>query len=500
MALADFQSEADRLARRYGLDPDLFRRTIQAESGWRPDAVSSADAIGLGQLMPGTASDLGVDPRDWRQNLDGAARYLKAQMDTFGDPRLALAAYNAGPRRVKEYGGIPPFAETQSYVRKIMGDGGDMRQRPMSVEELAEANRRRREGLPPVREIDVRPSPVAGSPGPQPQQPQQPVDTRNPLQRIADVYNESFGDLELRPNRTLVDAAAGRNADVRERQQVRQQGNRTAAKLAEMGHADLAQMVEADPSLSREALAEAARRRGGAKPTSAIQNYEYLVRQGVPPEVARERSFGGGGVNINMGDEADPRPQIAAPPKDYEAIYDEERGGYVYRVIPNSETAREMERGQGARERSANRDDIELGSTMRVLSDVRRQVESQNPLLPTTGLGGAVMRALPGTPAADMEADVGTLKARAAFDELQRMRENSPTGGAVGQLTDQERKAIADAISNLDTSQTQDEFLKALDEYERIYLDTAFGQGKWRSMDGQMFLQREDGQWFKVVD
>ncbi|TDK51009.1 lytic transglycosylase domain-containing protein [Antarcticimicrobium luteum] len=98
----------------------LYRANIEVESAYRQDAISSAGAIGLGQLMPATARDLGVDPRDPLQNLDGAARYLAMMLDTFGDPRLALAAYNAGPDAVRQYGGIPPYRETQNHVARVM--------------------------------------------------------------------------------------------------------------------------------------------------------------------------------------------------------------------------------------------------------------------------------------------------------------------------------------------------------------------------------------------
>ena len=98
----------------------LYRSNIEIESAYNPGARSTVGAIGLGQLMPETAADLRVDPHDWRQNLDGSARYLAMMLGEFGDARLALAAYNAGPRAVERHGGIPPYRETQNHVRRVL--------------------------------------------------------------------------------------------------------------------------------------------------------------------------------------------------------------------------------------------------------------------------------------------------------------------------------------------------------------------------------------------
>lgn len=98
----------------------LFRANIAVESAFNPDARSSVGAIGLGQLMPGTADLLGVDPYDPEDNLHGSARYLLAQLEDFGSADLALAAYNAGPEAVRDYGGIPPYAETEGHVSKVL--------------------------------------------------------------------------------------------------------------------------------------------------------------------------------------------------------------------------------------------------------------------------------------------------------------------------------------------------------------------------------------------
>ena len=112
---------AKQAARRHNIPEDLFVKLVEQESRWNPRAQSHKGALGLAQLMPATAKALGVDPLDPYQNLDGGARYLARQYKNFRNWRLALAAYNAGPQAVREHGGIPPYKETQNYVRIIWG-------------------------------------------------------------------------------------------------------------------------------------------------------------------------------------------------------------------------------------------------------------------------------------------------------------------------------------------------------------------------------------------
>ncbi len=117
----EYLDEAKAAAAEYGIPEDLFLRLVQRESGWNPGAVSHKGATGLAQLMPDTAQLLGVDINDPEDNLRGGARYLRMMYDRFGSWRLALAAYNAGPMAVEANDGIPPYEETQNYVKAILG-------------------------------------------------------------------------------------------------------------------------------------------------------------------------------------------------------------------------------------------------------------------------------------------------------------------------------------------------------------------------------------------
>ena len=119
--MAMWEDKLQELCEKYGVDPHLARAVMRMESGGNPNAISRAGAIGLMQLMPGTARGLGVDPKDPHRNLEGGIKYLAQLSDKYdGDLTKTLAAYNAGSGRVDSYGGIPPFPETQRYVKNVL--------------------------------------------------------------------------------------------------------------------------------------------------------------------------------------------------------------------------------------------------------------------------------------------------------------------------------------------------------------------------------------------
>jgi soluble lytic murein transglycosylase-like protein len=128
-ASVPYAAQITAAARANGLDPALLAGLIKQESGFNPNAGSGAGARGLTQLMPATAAALGVtNVLDPQQSIEGGAKYLKRQLDAFGgDVTKALAAYNAGPGAVQRFGGVPPYAETQNYVRAVQANAAAFR-------------------------------------------------------------------------------------------------------------------------------------------------------------------------------------------------------------------------------------------------------------------------------------------------------------------------------------------------------------------------------------
>lgn len=251
----DYRSLASQIAQQQGVPVDLFLRLVNQESGFRPDVTSPAGAHGLAQLMPGTASDLGVDINDPVQNLTGGAMYLRRQLDRFGTPELALAAYNAGPGNVQKYGGIPPFEETQNYVRSILGGA------PVQVSTSGG----------PSMPMQEQPRGLFGFLGGE-----QTPDARTADQRKADLFNTlalGFNEMRLRPSQSLATGIQNRMASDRQLRTQQGRANRTIEWLKTQPNGSTAiQMIDAgaDPAqaiqwLQQQNQAAAALARGEIK-------------------------------------------------------------------------------------------------------------------------------------------------------------------------------------------------------------------------------------------
>ena len=134
-ASVPYAAQITAAAKANGIDPALLAGLIKQESGFNPNAGSAAGARGLTQLMPSTAAGLGVtNVLDPGQSIQAGAKYLKEQLDAFGgDVTKALAAYNAGPGAVKRFGGVPPYAETQNYVRRVQAYAAAFRSSPTTA-------------------------------------------------------------------------------------------------------------------------------------------------------------------------------------------------------------------------------------------------------------------------------------------------------------------------------------------------------------------------------
>lgn len=237
----DYRGQAARIAQAYGLDPEIFIRQMETESGFNPQAVSPAGAGGIAQIMPATARQPGFgitpisdqDRFDPEASMNFGAQYMRAMLDRYdGDYARALAAYNAGPGRVDQAGGVPNIPETQNYVSRIMGGGGEGPAVFASSRGQGQA---------------AEPQGLLGALGIQRRDPEAGGETAQPFYQ-RDTFRDRMGDLAVAFNELRLNPSQAIPAIVAQNQERRAtsaQANRTAEWLrTQPGGEQFAQMIE----------------------------------------------------------------------------------------------------------------------------------------------------------------------------------------------------------------------------------------------------------------
>lgn len=432
--MVDYRAAAAEIAQKYGIDPDLFARLIQQESGWNPNAGSEKGALGLTQLMPGTALDMGVLRIDPLQNLEGGAKYLRQQLDAFGgDKALALAAYNAGPGNVRKYGGIPPFKETQDYVSRILGT-----QQPNTTQQG----------------------------GPAVDQYAQPPQQNGILSYITDPEKRAklglvLSSLASTPNAGIQQVLTNKIAGFEDTRT----NNKTAQWLASKGRSDLAEAVAGGMISPKEAVAAAmqAPEEKGRVIDAAALRLQYpgaVIEDGLyslKPDGTISK-VGGGGTNINMPG----APAIGTIPPGYEVIKDAS-GNNVLRLIPGGPAATEANivATQNASLAAAAGDSLSLIDS--VLGD-------QNLGAVTGMIQGRIPPLTQG--ATDLVTKIDQMQGQAFLQAFQSLK-----GG--GAITEREGQAALNAVARLQRVQSEEAFKASLQE-----LRTIIERGK-RRLEGQ---------------
>jgi hypothetical protein len=438
----DYQAEARRIAQEVGIDPDLFVRLIQQESAFNPNAVSSKGAMGLAQLMPDTAKDLGVDPSDPIQNMYGGARFLKQQLDAFGNPMLGLAAYNAGPGNVRKYGGIPPFKETQDYVQKIMSGytkGGPA----MNNQQMQQPDQERRGGLMGLVDMATQRSPETGL-------------------TALEAFGAALDPLIMKEMR------GGEAILARGEQRVKRgQMNKTIEWMKNNGYGEIAAMVEQNPGIASNVLSAILSKKLAPQTvdkTAAVQNYEFLISQGIPKEQAMQQAFGKGETSINLGTGA----KVAG---DYVIVEDPtSEAGVRFIPIPGGkaaqEAAAETQRKDITTQQTAKKEAVVSGSIDYLVGKLDKGGFFN---LPEAGIVGNVLSTLGvNQDAVDFRNELKSVQANIAFDRLQQMREASKTGGALGAVSERELDLLINAYGNIDQSTSPERLKQNLLNIKRI--------------------------------
>ena len=434
----DYRQLAYQKAVKYGLDPDLFVRQIEAESAFNPNAVSSAGAIGLGQLMPATARELGVDPSDPDQNLEGAARYMRQQMDKFGRPDLALAAYNAGPSRVAKLGRVPNITETQNYVAKIMGTSPAMR--------LSTKDAPMTPTMTPTAKPEEQQSLWGRLTG------RSEATGLNPLQAFAAGL-----DALILPELRMGEAIRQQGAQRAKTARTEKQANQTIKYLTGIGRDDLAKAVGTgaiDPASAIKVAITGATEKDTALIRQALA---AGLKQGTPE--FQQYILSGGDI---YSQETKLLASLPQPEKGMRYQFDRDENGKItnYRLVPieGGSAAVEAEQLQVA-EKARKEDQLQkdytfFGAGERVIN----AIDKDPTLIPKTGIIAGMIADTPfGQKQKDVAEDLAIMESQMQFETLADLKRASPTGASgLGQLTDAERRALGKIEQNFSNLQGED--------------------------------------------
>jgi hypothetical protein len=449
----DYRQLAYQTAQKYGIDPDLFVRQIQAESAFRPDAVSSAGAIGLGQLMPATAKELGVDPNDPVQNLEGAARYMKQQLDRFGDPALALAAYNAGPSRVAKANGIPNITETQNYVAKILGGkgGAAMAQEPQKPQGLLG-------GL-------LGGQGIGGALG-------MSDDFRD---KLAMAIMAGSGDARLTP---LIQQRAARMQERKAEAKLEKNINKTVEWLKSKNREDLVGAVMTgviDPASAIQAAL--------AKPKEKTYQYQSLVKDlmAANPNLSYKDALDmalsqtKSGTTVNVGptgiDYGKPPNNMAWRRDSAGNVMTDERGAPIAVPISGTELAEKLSAAEKAEEKAATAKEVAQTTVSRSVKDALAIMDNKglSDIFPEAGTIGKFLADYTwNQDARNLRRTLQSLQANTAFTRLQEMRDASKTGGALGNVSNVELELLMSSYGSLSQDLSPDMLRTNLKNIEKV--------------------------------
>ena len=432
----DPRAYARQMAGQYGLDPDIFVKMLFAESSFDPNArsvVREKDYVGYGQLGAAAAQDVGITDRfDPRQNIEGSARYLKMQLDEFGNYPLALAAYNAGPQTVRDKGGIPNYPETQAYIEKIMGNNIMDPEDPIIT---------RGQGSPLLDETGQVVSDEEGLMIPTTVAPQNQTQAPQGMQNLLQ---------QLIGQRPQMQAAAQEPTDPYENLSKTQRRMLAFAAIKDAGMA--LQGVEGR-SVER-LMGDFTARADQARKAKAAQAQQQMMQQ----------MFGGGAMGGGMTGGMDlsqmspeqmraRAQQLAQAQAMYPSLT---LTPMIDLLIKNADRIEAEQKAQTAAATGA-------GETLETIEDLLRTVREKEG---TTGVWGMIFGQVPFTEAGQLRIDVQTLRSNMALDALMNLK---ASGATLGSVSEKELELLESDIQKLNLNQSKEKVLADLNKIKRRY-------------------------------